>query len=188
MTFGWGMISRVANLLLAVLLTGGCRHAPLQEDVGRSSFTVVDPPPAPPPKSNVESVEPLDRGQYRQEQLIQPATLPVYPARALKAKAGRATVGVHVTVGTDGRVSDIRSSILVFNTPGPFAGDFRDEVEAALHQWKFVPARVEYIDVVKGENGVYYNKVMRTELVESDFDLSFTFSADGRVEPTPAGK
>jgi hypothetical protein len=133
----------------------------------------------------VEAVESLDRGQYRQERLMEPAALPVYPARALKAKAGRATVGVHVTVGTNGRISSIVSSMLVFSTPGPFADDFRDAVEAALHQWKFEPARIEYIEVVQGTNGFFYNKVTRTELTESDFDLSFTFTADGRVE---AGK
>ena len=170
------------SILAFTLAVVGCGHAPpVALDRGTSSFAVVEPPPAPPPKANVESAEPLDRGQYRQEQLVQPAALPVYPARALKAKAGRATVGVHITVDSTGRVSNIQSSMLVFSTPGPCADDFRDAVEAALHQWRFVPARIEYIETVTS-NGFAYKREINSENVDAELDLSFTFTADGKVE------
>lgn len=163
------------------IVVAGCRHAPVREEGGRSSFTVVEPPPVLPVGASAETTEPTHHGQYRDAHLRNPVTLPVYPARALKARAGRATVGVHVTIDAGGRVADITTSMFVFSTPGPFATDFRDAVEAAVRQWKFDPARVEYLET-RTENDFTYNRVTRTENVEAELDLAFTFTADGRVE------
>ncbi len=180
---------RIAIAVSGLLLLGfaGCRHAPpVLEDklAGRSSFAFVDPPPGPPPKSDEKSVAPVEHANYFEARLNEPVPLPVYPARALKAKARLSTVGVHITVDTTGRVSDIRSSMLVFNTPGPFADDFRDAVEAAVRQWRFAPARTEHFEIVH-EGSATYSRRASVENVETEFDLSFTFTADGRVE---AGK
>ncbi len=166
-------------ILSVVILAEGCRHVPVPEATGRSSFTFVESP-SPPPNSNVKVTESTTRSQYREATLQQPASLPIYPARALKGKAGRAIVGVHITVDTAGRVSTIDSSLFVFSTPGPYAEDFRDAVEAALRQWKFAPARVEYVEAIN-ENESTYNRVTRSETIETEFDLSFAFSADGCV-------
>ena len=55
----------------------------------------------------------------------------------------------------------------------------------AVRQWRFTPARAEYYEIVT-DGGFTFNRVTRTELIESEFDLS-TFTADGRVEQSPAG-
>lgn len=106
--------------------------------------------------------------------------MPVYPKKAMEAKAGRNIVGVHITVDAAGRVSDVRMSLLVLSTPGPFAEEFRTAVEAALRQWQFTPARAEYFEIVH-EGDSTYNRVTGSENVETEFDLAFTFSHDGRV-------
>ncbi len=162
-----------------LLLGAGCRHAP--PDTGRSSFAFVNPPVGPPPESDGKVIEPVNRAQYREAQLQDPAALPIYPVRALKARARPATVGVRITVGTKGQVSDIRPSMLVFSTPGPYAEDFRDAVEVAVRLWQFTPAQAEYFEIVH-EGEATYNRVTGSENVETEFDLSFTFTADGRVE------
>lgn len=174
------MNPRMAILGVA-LLAEGCRHAPVPEATGRSSFTFVESlPPPPPPNSGVKVTEPTTRGQYREATLLQPVRLSVYPVRALQGKAGRAIVGVHITVDATGRVSAISSSLFVFSTLGPYAGDFRDAVEAALRQWEFAPARVESVESINGTDSAD-NRVTRSETIETEFDLSFTFSADGSV-------
>ncbi|WP_157772453.1 energy transducer TonB [Lacunisphaera limnophila] len=111
--------------------------------------------------------------------------MPVYPARALAAKAGAAQVGVRVTVDAQGNVTAVRPSMLAISiTPPAFADDFREAVEGAVRQWKFRPARVEDIEIVTG-GGVAYSRVLHTETVEAEFDLAFTFTTAGKVE---AGK
>lgn len=95
-----------------------------------------------------------------------------------------ATVGVHVTADANGRVSDIRPSILTFTTPGRFAEDFREAVEVALGQWRFVPAEIQHPEPVPGLEPAS-NRIIGSENPETEFELSFTFSADGFVQ---AGK
>ncbi len=159
----------------------------MPEAKGESSFAFVDQPVPPPPPSDGKVLEPVNRAQYSEAQLKDGATIPVYPIRALKAKAGRALVGFHIMVDTNGRVSDIRPSMFVFSTPGHFAEDFRDAVEAAVRHWQFTPARVEYYEI-RNENGFPFARVTRTEATETEFDLSFTFTATGGVQLTPTGR
>lgn len=176
-------VSRI--LAVAFLLLAACRHAPSEQ--GGSSFRWVEPPPAPPPATRaVEAAEQAARAQYR-EASVQEKTivLPVYPARAFSAKVGAAQVGVHVVVDTEGRVTDIRPSILAVSiTPPGYSADFEQAVEAAVRQWRFHPAKVEYVETVN-EQGFSYQRVTRTELLDAEFDLLFTFAPSGKVE---AGK
>ena len=177
----------ISLLLGAVLLAGGCRHIS-PPDTGRSAVRFVEPPPAPPPKpSPVATTEPVNHSQYREASLIEPAALPVYPLRALAAKAGMAIVGVNITVDATGRVTDIRQSLLTFTTPGRFSEDFREAVEVALHQWRFHPARIEQIEVVLSP-GFTYQRVTRSDNTETNFELSFTFNSDGTMAPGLPGK
>jgi hypothetical protein len=106
--------------------------------------------------------------------------LPVYPAQALKVKAGAATVGVRVLVDADGKPADIGPSLLVFNTPGPFAEEFLEAVKAAVGRWRFHPAEILYLERVEAP-GVSYNRVSRSEKTEAQLDLVFTFTATGGV-------
>lgn len=176
------MRTTVAVLSLLGLVLAGCKHAPPPaEGTGHSSFAFVDPPAVPPPEWKGEPVQPSSRSKWLEATLKDLSIMPIYPKNALKAKAGRSTVGVHIVVDVNGHISEIRPSMLVFNTPGPFADDFREAVELALRQWQFTPARAEYYEIVH-EGDTTYNRVTRTETVETEFDLAFTFTEDGRVE------
>lgn len=108
--------------------------------------------------------------------------LPVYPPKALLAKAGRATVGVQVTVDKEGRVTDIGTSLLTYNTPGLFAGDFLEAVKAAVRQWQFSPAEVLQMETAKSGDFTY-QRIARTTKTETKLDLAFTFTATGQVLP-----
>ncbi len=176
-------------LPLVILLVAGCRHAP--GPTGQSSFRVVEQPPdrRAPTKSDAKVVEPTSFDQYR-EASVQEKTvvLPVYPARALAAKAGAAQVGVRITVDMEGRVTDVRPSMLAITiTHSGFREDFERAVEVAVRQWRFHPAKVEYIEVVTTK-GFTYSRVRRTEMIEAEFDLAFTFTTTGGVQLLPAGK
>jgi outer membrane biosynthesis protein TonB len=178
-----------ANGLLMVLLglLVGCRHVPVK-DTGRSAVNFVEPPPAPAAK-NVEAStsEPTSRTQYNEARPIKPLAMPVYPPKALAGRAGWNTVGVKFTVGVDGRVTNIRPSILAMSTRGRFAEDFQAAVEAALRQWKFAPAEIQYIEPIPGLD-IPSNRIVRAEKTETELDVSFTFTADGHVLDVPQGR
>lgn len=162
------------------LVLAGCRHAPPATDTGRSSFEFVEPAAGPPPVSSAEAATPTNLSQWREATLQEPFALPVYPPRALKAKAGRNIVGVHIIVDVTGHVREVRMSMLVFSTPGPFADDFRDAVELAVRQWRFSPARSERIDILHAGDTTY-SRVGSSENVETELDVAFTFQPDGTV-------
>jgi outer membrane biosynthesis protein TonB len=149
---------------------------------------VVEPrrPPPTEPSSN-DTIEPVNRANYRDAQAIHPLVMPVYPPKALKAKAGAATVGVRVIVDPSGAVAEIRPSMLALSfTPSKFADEFHAAVEVAVRQWRFVPAQIHYLEQVT-EGEFTYARVMRTEMTEAEFDLVFTFTTAGKVE-TSTGK
>lgn len=172
--FGWAVL----------LLVMGCRHHVAPERTGASSFTVVEPPPPPVTAATTQSAELTNYRRYREAEPIGTLTLPVYPKAALAEKFGAATVGVKVTVDVQGRVTDVRPSMLVFSTPGRYADEFFAAVEAALRTWRFVPAAaVDWGPVV--ENGVTVERALRSEPVEAEFDLAFKFTASGGVMAGP---
>ena len=183
------MCFRVKEFTGWLLLLGltACRHAPTPVTTGGSAVTFIEPPAPPAKAGSGEIKEPVSRTLYVEARPIKPLILPIYPAKALAAKAGQATVGVNVTVDTSGLVSDIRSSILTFSTPGPFAGDFRAAVETALHQWRFAPAESQEIEPILGLDQPA-SRVTRSEKVETTLELSFTFTATGGVQLSPTGR
>jgi hypothetical protein len=177
---------RRIRLLYSFALVGawlaGCRHvavAPAAEE-GTSSFKFVEPPPAPAKKAAVALVQPQPADQVSHAQPIWPLAKPVYPAAALAAHAGFATVGVCITVDTEGRVSDVGPSPFCLSTPSPFAAEFRSAVEAAVAQWRFRPAEIRRFEIVKHPDGDYLHLKSR-EVAEWRFDVSFTFNANGDV-------
>ena len=173
----------MGGVWLGILCGSGCKHAPTDDAYGSSSFRVVESPRPPPPSaSNQEMVEPVSRANYRDAQAIHPLVMPVYPPRALAARAGAAAIGVRVTVDSSGAVTDIRPSMLAVSvTPPGFADDFRAAVEVAVRQWKFAPARVLYLER-RTEGEFTHDWVTRTEMIEAEFDLAFTFTPAGKVE------
>ena len=50
-----------------------------------------------------------------------------------------------------------------------------------MRQWQFTPARTDDWEIVH-EGTATFNRVPHSEKVEAEFDLSFTFTADGKVE------
>jgi TonB family protein len=159
----------------------GCRHPAGPAESGRSAFRFVDSPYVPPPEGAADGVvTAVGRQQYREASLLEPAIMPAYPARALAAKAGATTVGVHITVDEEGRVTDIRTSIWVVHLPGPFSEDFRAAVDAAVRQWRFVPAETVELEEVD-QDGFAYVREKRREKVPTEFDLAFDFTPEGSV-------
>jgi outer membrane biosynthesis protein TonB len=150
---------------------------------GASSFAFVERPTGPPQARTVttDPVEQKPMEDYREARPVYPLINPVYPPRALKAKAGWATVGVRITVDPMGRVSDVAPSMLVFSTPGPFADDFRTAVETAVLQWRFLPAEIAKLEFVQAPT-VSYNRIVGTQKVETQLDVVFNFTATGGVE------
>ena len=188
------MTTRTIICLAMILsaLAAGCRHVPAESPAATSSFAFVEtpPPPAPPPKAGV-AVEPKAAALFDdfQEALpIYPLTYPVYPAHALKQKAGLACVGVRVTVDARGQVTEVGPSVVAFTTPGPFADEFFAAVAATVRQWRFRPARIEHVETVQAAGIAPYSRVLSSEKVETHFDLAFTFTAAGTVLGAEPGK
>jgi outer membrane biosynthesis protein TonB len=178
---------RIFVTCLVMLVLSSCRHVPAEAvGAGSSSFRVVEARRAPAdPTVIVGDVgEPSVRPRYYQD--YRPAAPrrnqppPVYPARALKAKAGAATVGVRVTVDVSGKVTDIGPSLLVFSAPGPYADDFLEAVKATVGRWQFNPAEILHMEHVETPQ-VFYDRIARREPVEAQLDLAFTFTATGGV-------
>ena len=172
----------IGGVLLGILGSAGCKHAPRDEARGSTSFRVVEPPRPPPPQGSGESIEPVKRSIYRDAEAIHPLVMPVYPPAALAARAGAATVGVRVTVDANGAVTEVSPSMLAVTiTPPEFAEAFREAVEVAVRQWKFAPARV--LQLERRTEGEYtFDWVAHTEMIEAEFDLAFTFTPSGKVE------
>ena len=179
---------RVVVVLIWAVLGGcwgvvGCRHAPEPPDTGTSSFAFIEQPVAAPRASaaTAEPREPVSMEQYEEASPIPPLATPVYPPRALAAKAGRVTIGVKITVDAAGRVSDIGPSLRAVTIPSRFDADFQEAVRAAVSQWRFSPALSYRLEDVPMPDGSTYQRMTERRRVETTFDLSFTFTATGVV-------
>ena len=187
MNLAYGILHWRQTIIGVALVAAGCQHVAPPPDTGTSSFAFVEPPPAPPSKATPTATKEPVVDQFREAWPVPPLVTPVYPPRALAAKAGRVIVGVHITVDTDGRVSTVAPSMLAFSTPGPWADEFMAAVELALRQWRFWPAEIRHLENVQTPD-VAYERVTRLEKIEAQFDLSFTFTAKDGIEFAPAGK
>jgi len=67
--------------------------------------------------------------------------MPAVPQELVVAAPVRATVAVRITVGTDGRVSRVRTSPVAASNAGPWLDLLLDAVRNAATKWRFVPAR-----------------------------------------------
>jgi outer membrane biosynthesis protein TonB len=173
-------------LLFVALALTGCRHGTTRSPAtGASSFTFVEAGKTAADQVIVGDVGEPSEAKYSENYSpafpLKPMVLPVYPPRALAAKAGAATVGVRLKVDAAGRVAEVGPSLLVYSTPGPFADDFLEAVKIAVKQWRFRPATIEQIERVQTPE-VTYNRIVRSEKTESQFDLAFNFTATGGVE------
>jgi hypothetical protein len=152
-------------------------------DAGVSSFRFVDEPPAAPQKGKVTegSNGPIVEEHFIDALPIPPLAMPVYPPPALAAKAGLVTIGVKISVDTDGRVSDVSPSLLTFSTPTRYSDEFDEAVRVAVVQWRFHPAQRYTMRIFRTEEGGGPPKELHRENTETYFDLAFTFTASGKV-------
>lgn len=174
----------------ALLGCNACHHhvtAP-KPDSGASSFRIVVPP-APANQATVLSLdEPVSTERFKDAEAILPLTLPIYPAKALAAKAGLVNVGVKISVDSDGHVTDLSPSLLTFSTPTRYASAFEEAVRVAVMTWHFHPAQHYYFEISPDESGVAKAKLLRKENTETFFDIAFTFTATGSVIAGASGK
>lgn len=170
-----------SGLCVLLLVSTGCRHRTETGDTGSSSVRFIEEPSAPASGSAQVADVPPSGDYFKEAQPIAPLALPAYPPRALAAKAGLAIVTVRVFVDAKGRITDIGPSPLGFSTPGPFAGDFAKAVQAALSQWRFQPAQRYHLEIFRNARGGVDNKESGRMDTETYLDMSFTFTAAGRV-------
>jgi len=180
-----------ALLLVAIavegLLVGGCRQLPGSSNVGRSSFVVLDPPSSTPFEQDLTTAKmSVSAESFHEARPLLPLAEPIYPPRAMAAKAGRVIVGVRVIVDITGRISSIEPSMRTFSTPGPFEDDFLEAVRAALQQWRFLPAEIEHHKDVNTP-GVSDHTGTNVEAIETSYDISFIFTPGGGVQPPQIG-
>ena len=171
-------------MLVTAFFANGCHHLPTPPpDMGTSSFAFVEPPPVPSRKATMAepSNGPIIEEHYVEAEPIQPLATPVYPAKALAAKAGLVTIGVKISVDTDGRVSDVSPSLMTFSTPTRYADEFEEAVRAAVMRWHFRPAQRYTLRIFRTEEGGGPPKEIQRENTETYFDLAFTFTASGTV-------
>jgi hypothetical protein len=174
-----------------VLVLEGCRHAPaVAAPEGRSSFRFVESSLATSeyklgiaegPRQPVDVLVPAEP--------ILPLAQPAYPKAARGGLTIPALVGVQITVGADGRVTQVGPSMKTISTPSPFAAEFLSAVEEAVAQWHFTPAEKRRLVPGRGRpGGEDYWVVTRAEKTEYAFDLSFTFALSGDVVPSPPAR
>ena len=157
---------------------------------GTSSFAVIDGPPAKPGKVTPAepSTEPIIEEHFVEAEAIEPRVIPIYPKQALTGKAGLVTVGVRVTLDSQGHVSDVAPSLLVFSTPNRYAAEFQEAVRLAVLQWRFHPAQRYRLRVFRMEEGGGPPQEIDRENTETYFDFAFTFTASGKVLPEANSK
>jgi hypothetical protein len=161
-----------------------CHHARAPAPAGTSSFTFIDGQPDEPPRllrgsGSEQPRVPVDA--LVPAEPVLPLARPVFPPAARGKTALPMMVGVRLTVGTDGRVADVVPSFVAVSTPGPFAAEFRAAVEAAVAEWRFLPAEIRHLVPGRTPQGKDYWNVARTDKTEDAIDVVFTFSPSGEV-------
>ncbi len=168
------LLSLCAGFSILVSLSSGCRTGQ-----GRSSFELLEPIAAPPPKSDA-------KGEVTPSNIvinpIPPSFIgnplePIYPPGALAANAGECVVYVTITIDNKGTVSEVAPSWQRVNIPNRFSDQFIDAIGVALHSWKFEPARNVYWE----KNGDGDLRYLSTETQSAKIDIKFIFEATGRV-------
>jgi hypothetical protein len=144
---------------------------------GRSSFDFMLNTP------DLDTEPPRDQ-ELRAPMLREEPPLPVYPATALAAGAGPATVALRLRLDREGRIAEVGQSPRLPSTPGPYAADFRRAAEEALAGWSFAPAiwrQFEPGEDLDGDGVVDYRRMIESRAVEFYLDIRFDFEiVDGR--------
>jgi outer membrane biosynthesis protein TonB len=171
---------QIQGISLFVLLTGcmvfsGCQQAAPRIG-GTSSMKMLEPVPSPDGQPGAGEAGESGKVQFREARLRSDAVQPAYPARALAANLGVVQVCVRIAVDAHGRVSDLQPSVRAATlVPTRYTDDFWTEIEKAVRQWIFAPARVEQIETVQVD-GFSYDRVRHSVSVDTEFDFVFTFT------------
>jgi hypothetical protein len=104
---------------------------------------------------------------------------PDYPERALKARFGNARIVVRVQLNDSGGVVGITESPMEESKRGRFFQEFWTEVEKAVRQWNFLPAKSQECrqgSDLNGDGKPDYTVVISTQPIPVYFDVQFEFS------------
>ena len=165
---------RVVLLFIGVASLTACHHPSGPTPKGEASFSII----APAQNSNASSTASV---YAIPPEPILPLATPVYPQTALASPKGAVTVGVRVDIDANGIVSGIQPSMAVFSTPNSYDSGFREAVEKAVAQWRFLPAKLQHVSVVKGSDGKDVLMVRDGENIAWSVDVAFKFTASGDV-------
>lgn len=119
--------------------------------------------------------------QVRPAEPILPLAKPVYPKIPRAERPPFAQVGVRLEIDPQGRVTEVKSSLYSFSTPGPFAAAFHAAVETAVAQWRFTPAVLHRFALETGAGGGQVSKWQGSEPIAWSVDVAFTFNGNGEV-------
>ena len=161
------------TLITAIGLTlGGCTSVDTAS--GSSSYETLRPieDSRPSGPSSEKDVPVTDiRTDYIPYHALGELAKPAYPSKALRSGAGRYVLYATITVGTDGRVSDVSQSLRAVTFPNRFSQDFMDATKAAVSRWRFLPARNDYWRRTSEGQMV----LVKTEPTTATIDMKFTF-------------
>lgn len=184
-----GILLQLAMTCIVLVAAGCTRHAAPElpspaPDRGMTSMRfVTDSRPIP---KGQDFEPPRARGALR---------MPEYPAGALAAKAGAATVVLRFVVSEEGEVTEVGDCPSAASTGGgAFAADFRAAAVAAVRSWKFKPAEIQWLKDgtdLNGDGKPDFVRVIRSIQVPVYLDVQFDFvivGGKGQVGPTAPAK
>jgi hypothetical protein len=182
-------------VLSITLLVCSCHQLPERQAIsaGASSFTFVELPPVrtavtPADEPAIDSAFEVEPDYFVAAKPLEPLIMPLYPPSALSGKAGFVTVGVRVSIDANGRVVEVGPSPLAFSTPSRYSETFQFAVRTAVMQWRFQPAEHYTMRTAGTNEDRGAEKILHREIIETYFDLAFTFTAAGKVLPAASGR
>lgn len=177
-----------AGLALSGLIAGllpACSHLPARPPTsGQSAVDFVEPPPPASQKSEALLDVSEETARFRAPVILSDLVVPAYPASALVAHAGAATIDVQLTVGIAGQITDVSPNAVDLAVLGRFAAVFEDAIEAAVAQWRFRPAELVHLE--RGTDPQHsYLRITSTEKVPAQLEAKFRFNESGMVSVDP---
>ncbi len=113
--------------------------------------------------------------------------LPAYPAAALEGGGPSAVVAVRLMIDKGGAVYEVKDSPRLAPCVGPFAGEFRAAVEAAVKRWAFTAARIDTLGAPRPD--MPQRPLAATRYVPTYLDFAFRFTVvDGKGVVTVGGE
>jgi hypothetical protein len=175
------IVASAIPLLMFFFICSGCaRHnnikpptIPLSENPqGMASFKILTNAPGRQTTDSstfLEIVPPMPVGELKP---------PDYPSSALKARFGNVRIVARVQLDDAGEVVGITESPIEMPRQGCFIQEFRTEVEKAIRQWNFLPAKSQECmqgNDLNDDGKPDYVVVISTQPIPVYFDVQFEF-------------